>query len=158
MAKTGDKSERRKPSIRWGDLFATLPAPLSPAQQRVLAAAATGLRPDDPKLVKRIRELPGFNRAAAVRAARTLRLGALTHGNRSLTRALQSLLAHEQTGSLAPLAALRPDEWLDLAYAHGTPDGMSTPPAAYADALAASVKGLARPKGSAPPKPMSPIK
>ena len=140
MAKTGDKSERGKLSTRWGDLLATLPVPLSPAQQRALATAATGLRPDDPQLVKRIGELPGFNGNAAVRAARTLRLGALTHGNLSLTRALQDLLADEQTGTLAFLTTLRPDEWLDLAYTHGTPDGMTITPAAYADALAASVE------------------
>lgn len=140
MAKTGDKSERGKLSTRWGDLLATLPAPLSPAQQRALAFAATDLRLDDPQLVKRIGELPNFNSEAAVRAARTLRLGALTHGNLSLTRALQGLLVHEQTGTLDPLAALRPEEWLDLAYTHGTPDGMTITPAAYADALAASVE------------------
>ena len=150
MAKTGDKSKRRKFSTHWGDLFATLPVPLSPAQQRALAAAARGLRSDDPQLVKRIRELPHFTRDAAVRAARTLRLGALTQGNISLTRALQSLLAQEKTASLEFLATLRPDEWLDLAYAHGTPDGTSTTPAAYADALAAGVEQQARPKGSAP--------
>ena len=38
------------------------------------------------------------------------------------------------------MAAIRPDEWLDLAYTHGTPDGVAITPAAYADALAASVE------------------
>lgn len=141
MAKTGDKSERGKLSRRLGDLLATLPVPLSPGQQRALATAATRWRLDDPQLVKRIGALPSFTRVAAVRAARTLRLGALTQGNLPLTRALQRLLAHEKEGELLPLSALRPDEWLDLAYTHGTPDGTTTP-AAYAESLAASVAKL----------------
>jgi hypothetical protein len=66
------------------------------------------------------------------------RLAALTRGNVSLTHALQRLLANEAEGSLRPLAALRPAEWLELVYAHGTPDGST--PAAYAASLADSVK------------------
>ena len=43
-------------------------------------------------------------------------------------------------GTLRPLATLRPDEWLDLAYTHGTPEGPDIKPKAYASALAASVE------------------
>ena len=41
---------------------------------------------------------------------------------------------------MSPLAKLRADEWLDLAYTHGTPDAMTITPVAYAEALAKSVE------------------
>ena len=74
--------------------------------------------------------------------ARTLRLGALTGGHVPLAHALQRRpqFSDERTGTLLPLAALRPDEWLDLAYTHGTPNGLAMTPAAYAEALSASVE------------------
>jgi len=124
-----------------GDLLATLPTPLNLDQQRVIAAAVTDLRLDDTQLVNRIADISGFD-GDAVGVARTLRLGALTGGHVPLAQALQHRpqLAEEPEGTLRPLAALRPDEWLDLAYAHGTPNGSAITPVAYADALAASVE------------------
>ena len=128
---------------RLGDLLTTLPAPLNQNQQRALAAAATGLRPDDPGLVKSIATMPGLDGdGVAAGVARTLRLGALTGGHVALTKALQVRLqqANETEGALHPLAALRPDEWLDLAYTYGTPDEVNITPVAYADFLDASVE------------------
>ena len=59
-----------------------------------------------------------------------------------MAQALQDRIQHagESDGTLRPLAALRPDEWLDLAYTHGVPEGTDITPVAYADALAASVE------------------
>lgn len=117
------------------DLLATLPTSLNLDQQRAIAAA-TDLRPDDPKLVERIKRIAGFeDDALAVGVTHSLRLGVLTAGHLPLAHALQSRLqlAGENKGTLLPLTALRPDEWLDLAYTHGAPDG-------YADALAASIE------------------
>jgi hypothetical protein len=76
------------------------------------------------------------------RAVRALRLVELTGGNLSLVAALQARLdrAGESEGSLRPLGELRPDEWLDLAYTHGPPDGSAMDSAAYAEALAAAVE------------------
>jgi hypothetical protein len=127
---------------RLGDLLATLPVPLNVDQARAIAATAPELRPDDPNLVNRIADISGLERNAAVGVAHTLRLGALTGGYLPLAQALQDRLqsAGESDGTLRPLAALRPDEWLDLAYTHGVPEGMAITPVAYADALAASVE------------------
>lgn len=137
MAKRTIRPEWEKRPRRWRDLLATLPLPLSPGQRRALAAVAAGLRSRDPHLAQQLEGLPHFDHRAAVRVARTLRLETLTQGNMALTRALQRRLADETQGTLRPLAALRPDEWLELAFEHGTPDG--TTPASYADALAAGV-------------------
>jgi hypothetical protein len=77
----------------------------------------------------------------AIGVARTLRLRALTEGNLPLMKALQSRLAGESDGTtLRPLAALRPDEWIDLVYTYGTPDGITITPDAYADALSTRVE------------------
>ncbi|MEK6675311.1 MAG: neuraminidase-like domain-containing protein [Planctomycetota bacterium] len=118
-----------------GDLFATMPVQLNPDQQRVIAAAVNELRLDDPKLVEKIAGISGFD-GDAVGVARTLRIGALTGGHLPLAGALQSRLqlAEESEGTLRPLAALRSDEWIDLAFTHGTPN------VAYANALAAIVE------------------
>ena len=135
---TPRKSSAVVPSL--GDLLATLPVPLKLENQRALAAALPGLRADDPQLVKRIQAIPGLA-GHAIEVARILRLGELTGYHLPLVRLLQRKLqiAKETEGSLRPLAALRPDEWLDLAYTHGTPDGQAITPAAYADALAATI-------------------
>jgi hypothetical protein len=125
-----------------GDLLGTLPVPLNVDQARAIAATAPELLPDDPNLVNRIADIPGLERNAAVGVARTLRLGALTGGHLPLTQTLQDRLQSggESEGTLRPLAALRPDEWLDLAYTHGVPDGTAITPVAYADAIAASIE------------------
>lgn len=128
-------------SASLGDLLATLPTSLNLDQQRAIAAA-TDLQPDD-QLVERIKHIAGFeDDALAVGVTHTLRLGALTAGHLPLAKALQVRLQHAEKnkGTLLPLAALRPDEWLDLAYTHGTPDGITITPVEYADALAASVE------------------
>ncbi len=122
------------------DLLATLPMPLNLDQQRAIAAVGTDLRAEDPQLVERIAALSGFDGSNAVAVARTLRLDALTEGHIPLVRDLQLRLVDEREGTLRPLAALLPDEWLDLAYTHGTPNGQAITPVTYADTLAASVE------------------
>jgi hypothetical protein len=126
-----------------GELLGTLPAPLDLNRQRELAAVVTELRPDDPELMKRIAGIPGFaGKGVAPKVARTLRLAALTDGHAPLAQALQRRpqLAKESEGALLPLTTLRLDEWIDLAYTHGTPPGMSIPPEAYAEILAARIE------------------
>ena len=122
-----------------GDLLGTITTPLDLADRRAIAGVSRELHPDDPGLVDRLAAIPGLEDHAA-EVARTLRLGVLTAGHLPMVRALQSRLADDADGTLRPLAALRPDEWLDLAYTHGTPDGSAITPVAYADAMAASVE------------------
>jgi len=128
-------------TTRLSDLLATLPTSLNVDQQRAIATAIAELRPEDPGLVKRISDLPDFD-GEAIPVARALRLGALTAGHLPLAHALQrrSEIANEHEGTLRPLAALRRDDWLDLAYTHGTPEGTTFTPAAYADALATMIE------------------
>src|SRR5262249_13266810 len=98
------------------EVLAILPTPLDSEHQQALAVIADELRADDPKLVVRIAGIPGLDREAPA-VARTLRLGALTQGNVPLAHALQERLADdgEAEGTLRPLAALRQDQWIDLA-------------------------------------------
>jgi len=127
-----------------GDLLATLPEQLPADQQRRVAAAIADLRPEDPDLVKRIAGIEGFDGNSAPAVARTLRIGALTGGHLPMARALQSRLQAEgeSEGTLRPLASLGPDEWLDLAYTHSAPEGITLTPVAFADALSAGVERL----------------
>jgi hypothetical protein len=122
-----------------GDVLSTMPDPLNEDQQRVLAAAASELHPDDPQLVKAISDLPGFDGDAPA-VARTLRLDALTGGHLPLVIALHPLVQSDEEGSLLPLAAVRRDQWLDLVYAHGTPAGTEVTADEYADALGTSIE------------------
>jgi Tc toxin complex TcA C-terminal TcB-binding domain/ABC toxin N-terminal region/Neuraminidase-like domain len=122
-----------------GALLGTLPAPPSPDQQRAIAAVAAELRPDDPQLVNRIRETPGFT-GDAVGVARTLRLSALTGDHLPMVQALQPYLAEDREGALRPLASLGAGKLLDLAYTYGAPDAQAITPAAYADAVAAGIE------------------
>ncbi len=125
-----------------GDLLGTMGTPLDTASRQALGAAAAKLRADDPKLVETIGGIAGFNGDAAA-VARTVRLGALTQGNVALAAALQDKLSGDEqaaAGTLAPLAKLKPDQWIDLAYTHGAPAGSELTPVAYADALAEGVE------------------
>jgi hypothetical protein len=72
----------------------------------------------------------------------TMALNDLAGGNVALARALRDKLPTDDGAgaTLAPLAELRPDEWIDLAYTHGTPVGTTVGPVAYADALATQVE------------------
>jgi hypothetical protein len=125
------------------DLLGTLPAQLSvnQDQQRILAGAVNNLSPNDPQLVDAIKKLPGFEGDAAS-VARTLKLSVLTAGHLPLVAALQTRLGGERTGdgTLKPLAAIQPDEWLNLAYTYGMPLGAAATPAAYADSISATVE------------------
>lgn len=68
----------------------------------------------------------------------------VTRDHPGMTAALEKRVADEPTGGLQPLAAVRPDEWLDLVHEQGTPEGSSITPAAYADLLATGFQELAR--------------
>jgi Tc toxin complex TcA C-terminal TcB-binding domain/Neuraminidase-like domain len=122
-------------------LLATLPdkLALSADQQRAVAGALANLSTNDPQLLVKIAAIPSFTGNAAV-VARTLRLGALTGGNLPLTQALQSNFSDEAEGTLLPLTTLRPDEWIDLVYTHGTPTNQTITPADYAAALASTLE------------------
>lgn len=137
------RKPRRSISAQWRDLLATLPARLRPAQRRLATAAVARLRADDPQLRERIEEFAAF-RDHAVVLSRTMRLASLTGRHLPVIAALQRRLVKmdEREGTLRPLAALRPDEWVDLVYTHGAPDGSTITPAAYADALAHRVEDL----------------
>jgi hypothetical protein len=126
-----------------GDQLDTMRSPPTVAQQLALAGAAGSLRPDDPKLAEKIAAVPGFDGDAAA-VARTLRLGALTGKHLPLMTALQDRFQDtaDDGGTLHALAQIRPDEWIDLAYAHGTPDGASLTPPEFAATLAAQVEQL----------------
>lgn len=130
-----DAPEGERASL--GQLLATLPQPLPLEQQRALASAT--LNADDPHLVSRIAGLRGFDGDAAA-VARTIRLGALSDGHLPLITALHPLLDSEAEGSLRPLAALRPDQWLDLAHEYGTPAGSDLDADGYASELAFRVE------------------
>ena len=123
------------------DMLALLPTPPGLESQLALADAADALRHDDPKLVERIAAIRGLADTAQS-VARVLRLGVLTEGNVPLARALLLRLADdgEADGALKPLAALRPDEWIDLAHAHGVPGGVGMAPAVYAGELSARIE------------------
>ncbi|MEO7599518.1 MAG: hypothetical protein ABIV50_11340 [Opitutus sp.] len=125
------------------DLLATLPLPLRPALRRIPVAAVARLRTDDQKLIGHIEEIAGFA-GHGVAVARTLRLAAFTGGHLPLVSALQLRLkkVKESDGSLAPLTALQPDDWLQLVYTHGTPHEAKITPVAYADALTKRVEEL----------------
>ena len=117
------------------------PLPLQLNLWYAIADALTDLSSDDPQLASQIAGACGFD-GDEVGVARTLRLAALTGGHLPIMQALQLRLqqAGENGATLQPLAALAPDEWLDLAYTHGTPEGMTITPDAYADGLSASVE------------------
>ena len=101
-------------SAKLGDLLATMADKLGAAQERVIAAGAAGLRPDDRRLADKIAALPGFDGDASP-VARTLWLGALTGGHLPLVRALQdpAALGGGATSAfdLRPFARLDAGDW-----------------------------------------------
>ena len=110
-------------------------------EEPTISDARSDLSPDDPQLVNQGAEPRGFY-DDEVGEARTLRLAALTGGHLPIMQALQLRLqqAGENGSTLQPLAALAPDEWLDLAYTYGTPEGSTITPEDYADSLSASIE------------------
>src|SRR6185369_5464544 len=119
-----------------------MPVPLNVDQKRAIAATSSEFRADDPNLVDKISSSVGLEHSAAVGVAHALRLGDLTGGHVPLAEALQLRLAQaeENEGTLRPLTAMRSDDWLDLVYAHGVPEGTTITPVEYADTLVASVE------------------
>jgi hypothetical protein len=128
-------------SVALKDLLSAMPAPPDLSQQRAIAGSIHELRPDDPKLADRVAAVPGFV-GDAVGVAQVLRLADLTGGHLPMIQALQSHLeqAGARDGTLRPLAALRFDEWIDLAYTHGPANPQSSTPLTYAGALATAVE------------------
>jgi hypothetical protein len=104
-----------------GDLLATMPQPLDRQRQVSVATVLADVRPGAPELSARL-EAAGLSHPEAVGVQRTLLLGDLTLGHPPLVRALQERVAADDDASLRALAAMPGDRWLDLAYAHGTPD------------------------------------
>jgi hypothetical protein len=130
-----------------GDLLATMPQPLDRQRQVSVAAVLADVRPGAAELGARL-EAAGLSHAEAVGVKRTLRLGDLTLGHPPLVRALQERVAADDDASLRALAAVPGDRWLDLAYAHGTPEPGSDSPdggleaAGYAASLERRVEAL----------------
>ena len=70
----------------------------------------------------------------------TLRLDKLTQNNPALISGLQTFVAKDQDASLNSLASLQPDNWIDLAYEHGTPAGTFIEPEVYAKQMEMAVE------------------
>jgi Tc toxin complex TcA C-terminal TcB-binding domain/Neuraminidase-like domain len=126
-----------------GDLLATMPQPLDRQRQVSVASILADVRPGAPELGARL-EAAGLSHAEAIGVQRTLLLGDLTLGHAPLVRALQERVAADDDTSLRALAAVPGDRWLDLAYAHGTPDPGSDglDAAGYAASLERRVEAL----------------
>ena len=117
-----------------GDLLRTMPAGLPEQLQRKVADLTLQGAVDFEKLPGRLQN-EGFSRDQAVLVERTLRLGELTLSHAPLVRHLQGRLKSGADGSLKPLASLRRDQWIELAYTFRLPDGRGIPPEAYAEKI-----------------------
>jgi hypothetical protein len=82
----------------------------------------------------------GLSKAEVTTLHRTLRLGDLTDGNTALVAALQPRVDDDKDASLAGLAEVTQDEWVDLAYTHGVPAGKLISPERYGNELAVAVE------------------
>ena len=96
---------------------------------------------DDPEFGKRL-HAARLSGEEARQVEQTVRLAQLTGFHYPVLTALQPVVAEDQDASLRGLAAMGPDDWLDLAYAHGSPGGSPPAPFAYAARLQASVEEL----------------
>lgn len=129
-----------------GDLLETMPDPLDRTQRRLVARVIAELSHSDEGFEARLRDA-GVHppRIGAVKT--TLRLGDLALGHAPMVRLLQNVAGPDDAEGLRPLAALRADQWLDLAYTSGRPahaetDGRSLDEAEYAKALQGQVEVL----------------
>lgn len=84
----------------------------------------------------------GFNKPQALQLRQTFYLGDVTQKNIALMGVLQPMVADDKQGSIQPLAALTPNDWLNLAYEHGTPPQSIVSPAEYAEDLQLAVENL----------------
>ena len=71
---------------------------------------------------------------------KALRLDKLTMSHPALMEALHPLVAEENDASLKPLAFIAKDQWIDLAYTHGTPAKTNLAPEDYATQIANNVE------------------
>ena len=122
-----------------GDLLATLPLAEALSHEQGFAFAKLWVEYGDTDTLWKQAELSGLSGVVPA-LKRTLALSELTGGYAPLVRALQTKFDARQPESLNPLTAVRPDEWLDLAYQHGAPDGLA--PVEYAETLAAAVERM----------------
>lgn len=117
-----------------GDLLATMPSPLGIELQRAVAAATAELQVDDDQFTKRL-EAAGLNAEQIAGTVRTLRLGELTQRHAPLVAELQEISGNGEHAPLRSLATLRREQWFDLAYTHGMPNGSGLTESAYAAQL-----------------------
>ena len=122
-----------------GDLLVTMPQPLGRDQQAVVAAVVGAVRVDDEQFSERL-QAAGLSHEQVVGVQRTLRLGDLTLQHAPLVQSLQELANQTEDTTLRSLAALRQDQWLDLAYTHGTPAGSNLAEDAYAKQLETKIE------------------
>ncbi len=102
-----------RPSL--GDVLATMPTPLDPNKQVLVAHAAF----ENPKLDSRFSDSlkkAGLNDEEVGSVLVTLKLGQFTGQNAELIRPLQALRKDATQGTLAFLANLTPADWSQLVY------------------------------------------
>jgi hypothetical protein len=106
-----------------------------------LADAWDTLDPESNDLIQQFNalEVPSQDQP---RLKQTLQLRNLTLNNPALIQALQPLAIKSGDGSLNELLKIESDRWLDLAYTHGTPIGVSLFPEEYAKQLESEIENL----------------
>jgi len=122
-----------------GDLLSTMPRRLSPAKERIVAAAIRDQAETGADFVKRLKKHKlNDKEIAAVQVTRDL--GEMTGNHPALVRELQGLRADDADESLRFLASCTPLQWLELAVKHGAPASNSVGPELYAERLERAVE------------------
>ena len=119
------------------DLLATIPAKAALSADQRLAFAKLWSKYGDTGELWKQAKASGLSKAIPV-LKRTLALSKLTGRYVPLMRALQTKSNAKDDGTLRPLAALKPNEWIDLVYEHGAPAGVDYDK--YIESLQAAVK------------------
>jgi len=137
------KPAKEGASAGLGDFLGGMPEPLQLDREKKRKAAGiiTTVSHNDPKFDKDLLEA-GLSPRQVVAVRRSLLLGKMSLRQAAMAKALQHMTAGDEDASLQSLAALRPDEWIDLAYTHGTPADAGMDPAAYARHLRLKIEHL----------------
>ncbi|MEO6720605.1 MAG: neuraminidase-like domain-containing protein [Ferruginibacter sp.] len=112
---------------------------ISKEKQQQLIGIHVELDPDAKDFATKIAHID-FTPAEQTKLQQTLRLDKLTQNNPALISGLQTFVAKDQDASLNSLASLQPDEWIDLAYEHGTPAGTFIETEVYAKQMEMAVE------------------
>jgi Tc toxin complex TcA C-terminal TcB-binding domain/Neuraminidase-like domain len=84
----------------------------------------------------------GLTKTQSIQLRQTMYLGEISKNHIPVIKALQPKLVDEKEGSIKSLVTLTPNDWLNLAYEHGTPPQDNVTRAEYADALQIAVEKL----------------